>query len=55
MNKYKTHDCSSLRENDIGNDVVISGWLHRKRDHGNLLFVDQRSFWIDTMCVRKQK
>ena len=55
MNKYKTHDCSSLRENDIGNDVVISGWLHRKRDHGNLLFVDVRDHFGLTQCVLENK
>ena len=55
MNKYKTHDCSSLRENDIGNDVMISGWLHRKRDHGNLLFVDIRDHFGLTQCVLENK
>ena len=55
MNKYKTHDCASLRENDIGNDVIISGWLHRKRDHGNLLFVDIRDHFGLTQCVLENK
>ena len=37
MNKYRSHNCSELREADIGNTVILSGWVHRKRDHGNLL------------------
>ena len=39
MNKYRTHKCSELEEKDSGKEVQISGWLHRKRDHGNLLFI----------------
>ena len=42
MNKFRTHNCSGLSEKEINNKVVLSGWLHRKRDHGNLLFVDLR-------------
>ena len=40
MNKYRTHNCSDLRLNDVNKNVTLSGWLHRKRDHGNLLFID---------------
>ena len=40
MNKYRTHNCSELRRRDVNNLVTLSGWLHRKRDHGNLLFID---------------
>ena len=38
MNKFRTHNCSELSEKDIGKNVKLSGWVHRKRDHGNLLF-----------------
>ena len=36
-NKYRTHNCSELSEKDINKTIILSGWLHRKRDHGNLL------------------
>ena len=39
MNKYRTHNCSELSEKEIDKVVSLSGWLHRKRDHGNLLFM----------------
>ncbi len=51
MNKYRTHNCSELTEKDSGKSVLISGWLHRKRDHGNLLFVDLRDHYGLTQCV----
>ena len=51
MNKYRTHNCSELNENQINKDVCLSGWLHRKRDHGNLLFVDLRDHYGLTQCV----
>ena len=51
MNKYRTHNCSELNENDINNEVSLSGWLHRKRDHGNLLFIDLRDHYGITQCV----
>ncbi len=51
MNKYRTHTCSALTERDINNDVILSGWLHRKRDHGNLLFIDLRDHYGITQCV----
>ncbi len=51
MNKYRSHNCSDLRENDINKDVTLSGWLHRKRDHGNLLFIDLRDHYGITQCV----
>jgi len=51
MNKYRTHNCSELSEKEINSKVMISGWLHRKRDHGNLLFIDLRDHYGMTQCV----
>ncbi len=51
MNKYRSHNCSELTENDSGKTVYLSGWLHRKRDHGNLLFIDLRDHFGLTQCV----
>ena len=51
MNKYRTHNCSELSEKEINSKVYISGWLHRKRDHGNLLFIDLRDHYGVTQCV----
>ncbi len=51
MNKYRTHNCSELSEKEIGQNVYLSGWLHRKRDHGNLLFIDLRDHYGITQCV----
>ena len=51
MNKYRTHNCAELNEELIGKVVYLSGWLHRRRDHGNLLFVDLRDHYGITQCV----
>ena len=51
MNKYRTHNCSELTEKDNNKIVTLSGWVHRKRDHGNLLFVDLRDHFGLTQCV----
>tara|TARA_S200000501_G_scaffold377550_1_gene436351 strand:+ start:791 stop:2578 length:1788 start_codon:yes stop_codon:yes gene_type:complete len=51
MNKYRTHNCSELTDKDVGEIVSLSGWLHRKRDHGNLLFIDLRDHYGLTQCV----
>ena len=51
MNKYRTHNCSELTESDTEKKVLLSGWLHRKRDHGNLLFIDLRDHFGITQCV----
>ena len=55
MNKFRTHNCSELNEKDINKSVSLSGWLHRKRDHGNLLFVDLRDHYGITQCVIENK
>ena len=55
MNKYRSHNCSELNEKDIDQQVIISGWLHRKRDHGNLLFIDIRDHFGITQCVIENK
>ncbi len=55
MNKYRTHNCSELSEKEINKTVHISGWLHRKRDHGNLLFIDLRDHYGITQCVIENK
>ncbi len=55
MNKYRSHNCSELNTKDIGKEVQISGWLHRKRDHGNLLFTDIRDHFGITQCVIENK
>ena len=51
MNKYRTHNCSELDESNIDKTITLSGWLHRKRDHGNLLFIDLRDHYGLTQCV----
>ena len=51
MHSYRTHTCNDLREGDVGKAVRISGWVHRKRDHGQLLFVDVRDHYGVTQCV----
>ena len=51
MNKYRSHNCSELRLKDENNTVKLSGWIHRKRDHGNLLFIDLRDHYGLTQCV----
>ena len=55
MNKFRTHNCSELSEKDINKKVIISGWLHRRRDHGNLLFIDIRDHYGITQCVIENK
>ena len=51
MNKYRTHTCSELTKDNSGNDVVLSGWINKKRDHGNLLFIDLRDNYGMTQCI----
>ncbi len=51
MHPYRTHDCSQLRTADVGAHVRLSGWVHRKRDHGQLLFIDLRDHYGITQIV----
>ncbi len=51
MHPYRTHTCGALRLADEGAEIRLSGWVHRKRDHGNLLFIDVRDHWGITQCV----
>ncbi|HYE94041.1 MAG TPA: aspartate--tRNA ligase, partial [Terriglobales bacterium] len=48
---YRTHTCGELRAGDAGTPARLSGWVHRKRDHGNLLFIDLRDNYGITQCV----
>ena len=50
-NKYRSHKCGELRKEHVGNDVVLSGWINKKRDHGNLLFIDLRDNYGITQCI----
>ena len=50
-NKYRTHTCSELSKEHVGKDVILSGWINKKRDHGNLLFIDLRDNYGITQCI----
>ncbi len=51
MSEYRTHTCGELRETDVNKNVKLAGWIHRKRNLGNLCFVDLRDHYGITQCV----
>ena len=51
MNKYRTHNCNELKKKDVNKAVSLSGWVHKKRDHGNLIFIDLRDNYGLTQCI----
>lgn len=51
MHRYRSHTCGALRESNIGEAIRLSGWVHRVRDHGGVLFIDLRDHYGLTQCV----
>ena len=51
MHAYRSHNCVELTEANVGQQVKLSGWINRKRDHGQLVFVDLRDHYGLTQCV----
>ena len=51
MNKYRTHNCNQLSKSNSGEEISLSGWINKKRDHGNLLFIDLRDNYGITQCI----
>ncbi len=51
MNKYRTHNCGELTKKNNKSNVILSGWINKKRDHGNLLFIDLRDNYGITQCL----
>jgi len=51
LNKYRSHKCDELTKNDVGKNVSLAGWVNKKRDHGNLLFIDLRDNYGITQCI----
>jgi len=51
MHRYRSHTCGALRPSDVGQTVRLSGWCHRIRDHGGVLFIDLRDHYGLTQCV----
>ena len=51
MSKYRTHKCNELRKQDLDKEISISGWINKKRDHGNILFIDLRDNYGITQCI----
>ena len=55
MNKYRSHHCGELNKVNVGENIILSGWINKKRDHGNLLFIDLRDHYGITQCVIDKK
>ena len=55
MHKYRTHNCSQLNKSNVGQVARIAGWVHSKRDHGSLIFIDLRDHFGITQCVIDQE
>ena len=55
MNKYRSHHCGELNKVNVGENIILSGWINKKRDHGNLLFIDLRDHYGITQCVVDKK
>ena len=51
MNKYRTHNCNQLTKSNNTEEIILSGWINKKRDHGNLLFIDLRDNYGITQCI----
>jgi aspartyl-tRNA synthetase len=51
LNKYRSHNCNALSNKDVGKNISLSGWINKKRDHGNLLFIDLRDNYGITQCI----
>ena len=51
MNIYRTHNCNEVRASNSDEKITLSGWIHKKRDHGNLVFIDLRDNYGMTQCV----
>ncbi len=51
MNKYRTHKCNELRKEHVDKKISLAGWINKKRDHGNLLFIDIRDNYGITQCI----
>jgi len=51
LNKYRSHNCNELRKKNVGSNILLSGWINKKRDHGNLLFLDLRDNYGITQCI----
>jgi len=51
LNKYRSHHCNELRKENVDQKIILSGWINKKRDHGNLLFIDLRDNYGITQCI----
>ena len=51
MNKFRSHKCNELTKENVGDKITLSGWINKKRDHGNLLFLDLRDNFGITQCI----